>query len=67
MLLPQEHEDFKQTVRKFSEENIAPQAKFVDDKGEFIWDNVKELAKKGYLGMTIPEKYGGSGGDTGDR
>ncbi|MEY4099761.1 MAG: hypothetical protein RL300_932 [Pseudomonadota bacterium] len=32
--------------------------KYLD--GTFPWDNIKELAKIGVLGMSIPEEYGGS-------
>lgn len=29
--------------------------------GDFPWDNIKELAKIGVLGMSVPEEYGGLG------
>ena len=32
-----------------------------DDTGEFAWDFYQAVADAGYLGITIPQEYGGSG------
>lgn len=32
-----------------------------DEREEYPWDNVKELAARGLMGMTIPPEYGGRG------
>lgn len=32
-----------------------------DNTGEYPWDFVKAFADKGWLGLTIPEEYGGTG------
>jgi alkylation response protein AidB-like acyl-CoA dehydrogenase/DNA-binding MarR family transcriptional regulator len=45
-------------VEKFVEENFA-EAEAYFWKKEFPWDLVKKVAKKGYFGAGIPEKYGG--------
>jgi hypothetical protein len=33
-----------------------------DATEEYPWDNVKDLAKAGFMGLTIPREYGGVGG-----
>jgi alkylation response protein AidB-like acyl-CoA dehydrogenase len=48
------------TVRKLTQENFKPRAlKYMD--GTFPWENIRELAKIGVLGMAVPEEYGGLG------
>jgi alkylation response protein AidB-like acyl-CoA dehydrogenase len=51
------------TVRQFSAENLAPRADEVDEKEEFPIDQFRGLAEIGLTGMTIPEEFGGSGGE----
>jgi butyryl-CoA dehydrogenase len=51
------------TVRQFSAENLAPRADEVDEKEEFPIDQFRGLAELGLTGMTIPEEFGGSGGE----
>jgi len=50
-------------VRELAQEKIAPRAAEIDEKAEFPWDIKEELAKLDILGLPIPEKYGGVGGD----
>ncbi|MBC8339654.1 MAG: acyl-CoA dehydrogenase family protein [Rhodospirillales bacterium] len=40
---------------------IQPRAADVDKTEEYPWDNVKALTDAGFMGMTIPEAYGGQG------
>ncbi len=51
------------TVREFSAEKLAPRADEVDEKEEFPIDQFRGLAELGLTGMTIPEEFGGSGGE----
>jgi alkylation response protein AidB-like acyl-CoA dehydrogenase len=51
------------TVREFAAENLAPRADEVDEKEEFPIDQFRGLAELGLTGMTIPEEFGGSGGE----
>jgi len=51
------------TVREFATEKLAPRADDVDEKAEFPIDQFRGLAELGLTGMTIPEEYGGSGGE----
>jgi butyryl-CoA dehydrogenase len=51
------------TVREFAAEKLAPRADEVDEKAEFPIEQFRQLAELGLTGMTIPEEYGGSGGE----
>lgn len=58
--IPQEYLDFKQAVYQFSKARLAPRAVELDARAEFSWDNWREMAGMGLLGLPFPEKYGGS-------
>ena len=64
LLLTEEEMLLRSTVRDFADQVLAPRAAGYDERGEFPWDNVKELAEMGMFGLTINEEYGGSGGTT---
>ncbi len=59
--LTEEQEAIRQTARDFTEKEIRPVAAEYDQKEEFPWPIVKKLAELGFLGMIIPEEYGGTG------
>lgn len=61
--LTEEQEAIRQAIREFAENEIAPYAAHYDQTKEFPWENFRKLAAQGYLGMAIPEKYGGAGAD----
>lgn len=61
--LSEEHRLLRQSVRGFVEKEIAPQARRIDETGEFPWPALKGLAKLGLLGLNVPERYGGAGAD----
>ena len=46
---------------EFAKKEIAPRAAEVDRTEQYPWENVKLLTKQGFMGMTIPEEYGGPG------
>jgi alkylation response protein AidB-like acyl-CoA dehydrogenase len=50
-------------AREFAEKEIAPHAAGWDSKAEFPAAATKQLADLGFLGMLIPEEYGGLGLD----
>ena len=49
------------SARKLAERVIQPRAAEVDRTEEYPWDNVAALTKAGFMGMTIPEEFGGGG------
>ncbi len=57
--LTEEQRKFKESVRRLADERVEPRAKEIDQKGEFAWDIFQLFKKQGYLGLAIPEGYGG--------
>jgi alkylation response protein AidB-like acyl-CoA dehydrogenase len=58
--LNDEQRGIVRTVRALTQEKFKPNAlKYMD--GTFPWDNIRDLAKIGVLGMAVPEDYGGLG------
>ena len=49
------------TASEFAKNELAPHAAEIDRSEQYPWDNVDLLTKQGYMGMTIPQEYGGSG------
>ncbi len=60
----EEHHQIRSMVAEFSERELAPRAARIDEHAEFPREGLKQLSELGLLGAVIPEKYGGSGGDT---
>ncbi len=57
------HKMIRETARKFAEERIAPDAIERDEEERFPHEVVKELGELGFMGMMVPEEYGGAGLD----
>lgn len=63
---PETDEDKKllvEQVRAFARSQVAPGAAERDRSGEFPAATVKQLAEMGFMGMMVPEQYGGAGMD----
>lgn len=58
------HELIRETARNFANERIAPKSVERDEKEVFPHDLVKEMAELGFMGMMVPEAWGGAGLDT---
>jgi alkylation response protein AidB-like acyl-CoA dehydrogenase len=54
---------WQQTVQQFAASRVAPKAAAIDATGEFPRDLVREAAKLGLMGVTIPTEWGGAGRD----
>jgi alkylation response protein AidB-like acyl-CoA dehydrogenase len=48
-------------VRQIANQFIAPQAADVDAAAQFPYTALEALAKSGFLGLNVPEEYGGMG------
>src|SRR5262245_12724327 len=51
-------------AREFAEQEVKPIAAEYDRQARFPHATVKRMGELGLLGITIPERYGGGGGDT---
>ena len=54
----------RDTARDFAAREIAPKAAELDKSGRWPAEIVARMAELGFLGVAIPEEYGGSGLDT---
>ncbi|KAF6351465.1 isovaleryl-CoA dehydrogenase [Rhinolophus ferrumequinum] len=61
--LSEEQKQLRQTMSKFLQEHLAPQAQEIDRINEFknLREFWKQLGNLGVLGITAPVQYGGSG------
>jgi alkylation response protein AidB-like acyl-CoA dehydrogenase len=61
-LLTEEQETIKNLVRRIAEEKIVPIRAELDEKEEFPWEIMKNLADTDMFRVFIPEEYDGLGG-----
>jgi len=61
--LTEEQKMFQAMVRDFATNVVKPEATKIDEEGKFPAEIFKKAAELGLFGITIDEKYGGSGGD----
>ncbi len=59
-----EHEMIQQAARDFAQNEIAPIAEHHDQTGEFPLNTVRKMGQLGFMGIEVPEEYGGAGMDT---
>lgn len=59
--LNEEQELFRKSARDFAQKEIEPLADKLDKEHIFPIENLKKLGELGYLGMTVPEEYNGTG------
>jgi alkylation response protein AidB-like acyl-CoA dehydrogenase len=62
--LTEEQLMIRDTAREFAQTEVAPSSIDRDIKGEFPSVIVKKLGELGFLGMMVPQEYGGAGLDT---
>ena len=63
MLLNENQKMIRQMARDFANSKIAPIAAEIDRTAEFPEATVKEMGSLGFLGLAVPEQYGGVGAD----
>jgi alkylation response protein AidB-like acyl-CoA dehydrogenase len=56
----EEQVDIRNTIRRFTEQEITPHAGIWDENNYFPREIYAQMAALGLMGMTIPEEYGGS-------
>lgn len=61
-LLSDENKMFRDTVKKFAEEKIVPNVKAWEKEGKYPDEYYRHLSEMGFMGLLVPEEYGGAGG-----
>ena len=59
--LTSQEKELQLAAKELSDSHVKDRAADVDRTEEYPWDNVEKLTKGGFMGMTIPKKYGGRG------
>ncbi|PWH13009.1 MAG: acyl-CoA dehydrogenase [Anaerolineae bacterium] len=54
----------RDAARDFAKKEIAPIAAAFDESGEFPHQTIKKMGEMGFMGIEVPEEYGGAGMDT---
>jgi alkylation response protein AidB-like acyl-CoA dehydrogenase len=62
--ITEEHRMIQQAARDFARKEIAPIAERHDETGEFPIDTIRKMGELGFMGIEVPEEYGGVGMDT---
>ena len=60
--LSEEERLFRDTVRRFAVDKIAPHVRAMDEAAEFRSDLLEQFFELGLMGIGIPEEYGGQEG-----
>jgi alkylation response protein AidB-like acyl-CoA dehydrogenase len=63
-LMTDEHEMIRKAAREFAQNEIAPIAAEFDETGEFPYETIMKMGEMGFMGVEVPEEYGGAGMDT---
>jgi alkylation response protein AidB-like acyl-CoA dehydrogenase len=62
--ISEEHKMIQAAARDFAQKAIAPIAAHYDETGEFPLETVRQMGELGFMGIEVPEEYGGAGMDT---
>jgi len=63
MQLTEEQRLLRDTAREFARRELAPHAAEWDREARFPKEALAELGRLGFMGMLVPEEYGGAGAD----
>ena len=62
--LSDEHRMIRDMARDFAQNEIVPIAAQYDETGEFPSETIGKMGAHGFMGIAVPEEYGGVGMDT---
>ncbi len=62
--LSEEHKMIRDAAREFAQKEIVPIAAEFDESGEFPYKTIMKMGEMGFMGIEVPEDYGGAGMDT---
>jgi butyryl-CoA dehydrogenase len=63
LALTEEQELAQRTARDFAREKVLPRAHEIDEQGKVPPELITEMASLGFMGIYVPETYGGAGLD----
>jgi butyryl-CoA dehydrogenase len=58
--LPQKYQLFRNVMREFLRSEIQGTVEYYDKMEKFPEENIRKFADRGYMGIPIPQKYGGA-------
>ncbi|MCS6788134.1 MAG: acyl-CoA dehydrogenase family protein, partial [Aigarchaeota archaeon] len=61
--ITEDHELFRKVVRQFVERYLEPRVKEIEQTNAIPTELIKMAAENGFMGLGIPEEYGGQGSD----
>jgi butyryl-CoA dehydrogenase len=61
--LTEEQQLIQRTARDFASKEVLPQAAKIDEEHRFPKELVKRMAELGFMGVAVPEQWGGAGMD----
>ena len=62
--LTEEQQMIQDAAREFARSEIAPVAAEFDESGEFPVDTIRQAGRLGFMGIEVPDLYGGAGLDS---
>ena len=63
IILTEDQEAMVQLARQFAEKDIAPYSQEMDEEAQLRPEIIAKMAELGFMGINIPEEYGGAGLD----
>src|SRR5829696_2688673 len=61
--LSAEQQEIKTRAAEFADREVAPHAAELDRENRVPFDTLEKLAELGFMGLCVPEEYGGAGSD----
>ena len=62
--LSDEHKMIRDAARDFAQNEVVPVAAEFDESGEFPHKTIQKMGEMGFMGIEMPEEFGGAGMDT---
>lgn len=62
-MISEDYKEIRDLSSRFADQTVAPLAEEIDHKSEIPASLIKQVGETGFLGIFIPEEYGGAGMD----
>ena len=62
-ILEKHHLALRDVAREFAQKKVAPIAAEFDESGDFPIETVRQMGEQGFMGIDMPDEYGGAGMD----